>query len=562
MLVTKQKLLVVLLASLAGCASNGTFEETRSSIDGNRKSVDSGLQRIESSKTDPAVVVRQDAKVIGDSVSVKPKPRLPSVFNEKFIYVSTPRPLSGVLGDISMRTGIPIVLQGSKGLLGGRTGGSTEATSSTDPKLSVDWNGTLKGLLDHLSVLTGLYWKYDQGSIHFAQAETRTFYVNLPQISQKTSTSISLGGTGGGGGGGMGGGASSGGSSGSSIAVSSDYSIEALNEIKKTIESIIASDPATNTASSGSSPSITAGGSGGMGGFMGFGPSPSASSAPQQSGNTPSTPSKVVVNPALGTIIVTASPEKLDEVEKYVESVNKMFSQNILIDLKIYSVKVRKGANVGAALLAAYTNNNETVQLVGNPILQPSSGAPGQITFEVTGSGSRWLGTRLTLEALKSVGDVSLRTSGQVLAVNGYSTPMKVTRAVSYLSRVGTVVSGQSGTTTTTLEPSTIEVGVAANFLPRILADGRILLQYQLNVSSLNGIRQFSSGEQTIQLPDVSTQSLQQQTYVKDGQGIVLFGYEQEDSGVEESIGLGGASRASEKGKAMMVILMEVYSGK
>ncbi len=104
-------------------------------------------------------------------------------------------------------------------------------------------------------------------------------------------------------------------------------------------------------------------------------------------------------------------------------------------------------------------------------------------------------------------------------------------------------------------------VGFTANFLPLILGDNRILLQYQLQISQLTAITQVSSGNSSIQTPQIATQSLQQQAFVKDGQSIVLFGFDQNRNTLDTNGNLGGASKAGTTQRQMMVIVMTVNGG-
>jgi type II secretory pathway component HofQ len=107
-----------------------------------------------------------------------------------------------------------------------------------------------------------------------------------------------------------------------------------------------------------------------------------------------------------------------------------------------------------------------------------------------------------------------------------------------------------------------VVVGLTANFLPQVLGDNRILLQYQLTSSSLAGMSTVSSGNSSIQTPTVASQSLQQQAFVRDGEAIVLFGLEQNASSVTGSQSIPvNVGRDASKSRTLRVIMLQVFGG-
>jgi type II secretory pathway component GspD/PulD (secretin) len=114
----------------------------------------------------------------------------------------------------------------------------------------------------------------------------------------------------------------------------------------------------------------------------------------------------------------------------------------------------------------------------------------------------------------------------------------------------------------TSLKPGTITVGFTANVLPTIMSDNRIMLQYQMNSSSLLGLRTFTSGDNSIQLPELFSQSLQQQAYLNDGDVLVLFGFEQDRSQINEVQGVIAAGRGSTQNKVTTAVVIQVRAAR
>lgn len=554
----------VVAASIAALILNGcAFAPIDRAADHHEKELSAMQARLEEDKARAVVSRMRGAKLAAEEREIKAQEALPPVFSRPFAYTSIPQPLPVILGDVAARTGLAIRIQGLQGEMNMATMPGVAPPPPGQPAsqqqpgtLSVDWNGSLKGLFDHLAMRTGMYWRYAGGYVDFYVVETKTFRLALPPGTRNLASTVGFSATGSGSSGGATGGAA-GGNTDNKVSVDMKYEIDPYQAIRSAVLAIIGLQ---DTGGPGRPPASPPPGAPGAPGVP-FG----APGAPMPGLPSAASLQQVAVNPALGTITVTAEPPKLERVEEYIKSINASMARNILIDLKVYNVDVTDGINAGVSLLAAYQQaaSKYNINLTGNPALSPSSGStPGVLTFNYTSPASRWLGSQITLQALQQLGRVTLRTSGQVMAVNGQPTPLQIANEITYLASASTTVSGTVGATTTSLTPGVKTVGLTANFLPTIMADNRILLQYQISLSSLLGIDQISSGGQVIQTPRVATQNLQQQVYVQDGETIVLFGFEQDRTDVKQDLGLGGASKNADRKRSMMVIVMEVYSGK
>lgn len=526
---------------IAGCS---TYQSAQKQVDKDHKTATQLRERMDDDRRTGAVVRHPGQRLIGQEIEVATKAQEPDWLKKPYSYATSDQGLEEILVEISQDIGVPIQIKQSQS----GSSGPTPQGAGQSPSLLVRWRGDLKGLLNYLALRSDLYWKYDAGRILFFKEDTRSFHVFLPGTKSTVSSSIALSGSGGssGGGGGMGGGGGGGGASGggggggsgSSVSVTSTQEIDAYDSIRQSINAILAD------STSGSGTSLPGGG----------GRAPASGGGGAQGG-------RVVINSALGMITVTASPPYLDRVAEYVKGVNERFARNVNINVKIYNVSLRREANLGiqySALLEALSGKyNLTV--AGAPPLAPSSGTPGQLILERSSTNPNRSST-LLLQALEQYGDVSLQTSGQVIAANGQPSPLQVGDEITYLASSTTTTAANVGNTTT-LTPGKQSVGFTANFLPKILGDNRILLEYQINLSSLTGLDQVISNGSMIQTPRIATQSMQQKAFVKDGQSIVLFGFETSRAETQRAFGLTGFGSNAAGNRQMIVIVMEVFSG-
>lgn len=499
---------VLSLATLASCA---TSEAVRTSIRGDAQAAEALYQGMDASKRQAWIVRNPGANLAGSEFEVVRSDPEPAWLDRKYVYVTAGLPAEGILAAIGGDLGIPMHIQPEAT---GREDATLNEVSRNPPLIRLDWNGPVRGLLDRIALATGLYWRHEAGRVRFFATETRNFPLHLPAAKTALSASISLSNSGGAGGGagsgGAAGGSTGGGGGSGNVSVSSTSTIDAYDALVKSVQGMLQG-------------------------------------------------AKVAINPALGMLTVTATPPELDRVEAFIQSVNDRFARNVVIGIQVYNLSVTRDENAGVKLDEVFQSlsGKTSFTLGGAPLLSPKGGTPGSLIVDRDHGGRN---ISLLLQTLSGYGDVSLVTSGQVIAANGQPSPFQVGNEVSYLASSTTTQIENAGIATT-LTPGKQTVGFTANFLPRVLGDNRILLQYQINLSNLLSLDRVQSGTAMIQTPNVSTQSLQQQAFLKDGQSLVLFGFEARRSAYDQAAGLTGYSRNASANRQMMVIVMEVYSG-
>lgn len=537
-------LAVCVSLALQGCSS---FEVARTTSERDagiaRKSMEE--TRAKASTTD-AVIVRNTPKITAETVVVKDDMILPEFFAKPFAWhTSNAQTLPEMLDSLSSVTKVGMrateILKEDAGSNGASTS-SSDANSFTTKPVTLNYQGTLKGLLDEIAARYDVSWRYlrENNSVVFFRYETRAISLPLPQGKKKITASINLngGGSGGGGGGGSGGG---GASVSGNVSVDQDQTVNPWVSVMQGIRSILGTkkeDRANSsaTASTGNDSSIIVDGTNGY----------------------------AVANPELGIVTVTARPEYMNRVNAYLESVSRRFARNILIDVTVYSVTLDDSAAAGVSAnlmldLFKSRSGSNRLSIVSAQQVTPT-GTPGQIIFDRANSNGTLSSAQVVIDTLSQLGKVSLRTQGQVIALNGQPAPFQNAQEIGYVSQVQTSLVANAGAQTTTTTNTKI-VGFTANFLPMVYEDNRILLQYQIQISNLLKMDQIPSGDGYVQLPQIATQSMQQQAFVKDGQSIMLFGFDQNRAQDNSGTGLLSWSRAASNSRTMTVILIQVSTG-
>jgi len=530
----------VLMGTLLLCGCN-TIQKTGDDISQDKQQTDQLREQMGERSQPFAVLKHGRAKIAGEEIRLKEeKEELPPLFAEQVSYITSGQTLEETLEALSRQMGIPIWLTEFAS-----EGAARKSDSSDDDDnpgripIHIQYEGSLQGLLDQLAQSGRLHWRYREGRVEFFLYETRHFYVNLPMGLHSVESSISSASSGGGGGGEGGGSTQQ--DTGELKIKMEGVSIDPYSVVTRAVSAILLEEDQRTDVFGGAEFEVKE--------LEGSNSGNSSSSDSKSSRGI----NRVVVAPEMAMISVTAQPSALDRVADYIEQVNRRFSRNVMIDVKIYDLTLTDSAGLGFSMVNLFKKMGD----YGLNVV----GGSGEISIVRPP-----VGTATTLDAvaraLSEFGKTSLVTSGQVIAINGQPAPLQIGTETSYISSVEARERNVAGgVTVTDFVPTSAKVstGLTANFVPQMLADNRILLQYQLTSRSLSAMKPGPNG---IELPEVDSQTLNQQAFVRDGEAIVLFGFERDNKRLngDKSI-LASASRAANNDRTLRVIVMQVFGG-
>ena len=487
------------------------------------------------------------------------------------LMAGEPMSLPDLASAISMQTGIPVRVNdvglagmtgaaaaspagGAAGLGGAQpallsAGGS--AKPSGPPGMSISYEGPLSGLMERIAGHFGINWHYDGVTLSLSRYETRVFVVealpgtqSVSEGMQDDSNNSSSGGSSGGGGGGSGGG----GSSQSSITQNSKFTIDFKywDELSQTLTAML-------------------GGNG-----------------------------SVVTAPSMGTVTVTTTPEIMRAIAEYISKENGRLSRQIAINVEIYSVNLTEGTDFNVAFntvlrrLTNFGGNFAGALAPPTPTISGAVSGGGALSMAILnpnfitrpdGSILKPIGQVTdVLTALSGIGDTTKVAKFPLVTLNNRPVSRRIGEDVGYVAQSTTAntTTGSTSNIGTTVTPGTIHQGFSVQLTPRLLDDGRILLQYSLSVIDIKAITSFNSvcatadtttcsggaGSTTVQLPDTVNRIFVQQSILKSGSMLFLGGAEEEDlqhnsQGVGDPFfyGLGGGTAAA---KAHTMLFMAI----
>lgn len=503
------------LAFAASCSISTTMD---ASVD---KNIDAATRLREDAKI-PTKVANQDLVKVKDDIWLGDSSRieyegepLPAYLEAKNgITLVSNRPISLYeIGDMINRTTSLGIRYSSdleesvreKG--SGNQPGSETAMSgdwASPDTMMVSYQGPLSGFLDEVSSRFGVWWKYENKDIYFYKFITKTFVIySLPS---KPSMNVQIGGS------------ASGGGGSSSISLSSAIEVEMWSQFEKSIEGMISEG------------------------------------------------AKLVVSPSDGTITLTATPNDIKLVAKYVNEQNARLSRQVAISVKIMQVTIGDSDTYGLDLKAAFGDGITSAGITGTSGLGAED-LSSALTWGVVNK--NWSGDAI-MQAISKKNKTALVTSGTVTTLNNKPAPIQVTQKQNYISEMTKTNNGTDGTnydiSVTTEE---IETGFTLDVLPRILEHGRMLVMFNMTLSDLLTLEKVSFGNedenQYIQNPKVESRAFTQEVALTSGESLILTGYEKTSlstdktgTGSAENSLLGGQAKASKERNLLVIVLTPV----
>lgn len=457
---------------------------------------------------------------------------------------SNTMPLSEIAAALGAQTGIPV-----------RISPDVSAPISSDPsaalppagmsmtsgsEMRVAYEGPFSGLLDLVAGHFGVNWRYDGASVGISRYETRVFVVEALPGTQRVKDGIKDddGGSGS---------SSSSAEAGGSFSVSSSGSLSQSSEMNVEMK---VWDELNNT--------IT-----GMLGGVGT----------------------VVVSPSSGTVSVTTTPELMRTVAQFVEEENRRLSQQIAINVEIYAVTLTEGTDFSVTFNEALRRLSNFGASYSGPSGPTGTAGPayglgdiatgivnsstGALTGAIAGGGSlsvAILNPDTTgqisglFSALSSIGDTTRVAQFPMTTLNNRTVSRRIGRDQTYVASVSNTESTASTYSSSTVTPGTVREGFSLQLTPRLLDDGRIMMQYSMSLIDIVSLVKFDTGAGVIQLPETASRVFVQQAMLKSGSTLIIGGYDDEQaSQTSQGVGsaynyfLGGGS-SNAKGRTMLFI--------
>ena len=245
-----------------------------------------------------------------------------------------------------------------------------------------------------------------------------------------------------------------------------------------------------------------------------------------------------IVNPEAGMVTVTGTDRQISRVARYVHALSKQIKQQVLIDVRILTVKFDDSTTTGVDWSQLYGLQNMTINTLAmaqkdvasytfdairgitDAEFAPGTQPRNAQVMSMTGS------TQVSevVKFLSTQGDVKAISSPRVMTLNNQPALISVGRELFYKLKSTSALG--SGAGENTAEGETVDsvfAGILLDITPEIDSDGMITLKINPSISDTIDDVSSGIGSRTIP-PDLIRRQIASVIKVKDGEHAILGG--------------------------------------
>jgi general secretion pathway protein D len=237
------------------------------------------------------------------------------------------------------------------------------------------------------------------------------------------------------------------------------------------------------------------------------------------------------ISPLTSLVAVTASPEKQDEVARYIGLFSGAIGRQVAIKAQVVEVGLDRTHNFGIdwqAVIATAKRSATVSNTPGTFSTDPASTVTGNATFNL-GFGS--FTVKAVLNALESIGDVTVVATPSTNALNQQKASFNVTRQQQFFNITRTpIVSPTTGAPTGQYNESTsiqtATVGLVFDVLPQISDKNVVMMAIRPSLTSLVSTQTVAGANGGIQatLPVIDHRETDTMARVRSGETIMIGG--------------------------------------
>lgn len=262
--------------------------------------------------------------------------------------------------------------------------------------------------------------------------------------------------------------------------------------------------------------------------------------------------STINVGSSTGTITVTAPVSDQNRVASYIQKMNASIGQQITFDVTVLNVTNTERETAGLELSGLFQSGARSAGRVSG------SADIGAMNIGVIDGN---FSINAVVNALSGQGKVSVAQRVGVTASNNRAVPIEITNETSYIKETSVIDNDNGNRTRYERTPDTVTTGFQMQVFPRVMNNREIMVQFSLKLSELVEMVTYGDAEEAIQLPNISTTAFDQQAILKNGQTLILSGFERvrtdvASDGIGRSSNLVGGRRKANFEKVSTVLLI------
>lgn len=237
---------------------------------------------------------------------------------------------------------------------------------------------------------------------------------------------------------------------------------------------------------------------------------------------------------SVGTLSVGGQASRVAALDEFVSGLITMGERQVNINVQAYDVTLDDSRGMGID----WTKLNLTDATInGNPLSPFNFSSIGQGgnsnnlinesngLFQTTvGYQSSSVDAQAVVRFLSEYGEVELLTQPNVTVRNGSYAYISTGEEITFIGEIETQ-ENDSNNNKTTAKLNSVRVGVTLAVTPRILGDGRIMLEIWPVISSINGYKTYTFEGLQYEVPNIALNELSTEVITESGKPIQLGGF-------------------------------------
>jgi type IVB pilus formation R64 PilN family outer membrane protein len=265
------------------------------------------------------------------------------------------------------------------------------------------------------------------------------------------------------------------------------------------------------------------------------------------------------VSEASTSVTVKDYPENVRTIERIISEFNDRMGGQVVLDVQIVSVRLNKEKADGIDWAAVRSKAGSTLSFGSGlaDFVSAASGAPTTFGLTPSSTTSRYSGSKLLISALEGQGDVAVVTSPRAVTLNNQLAEIRINSDQSYLASSKTSVTDVG--VETELIPGVVTDGFSMYVLPKInRKKEEVFLQFSTTISDLQALDTITSGGTSIQTPLLQSTRSNNRTKLKNGETLLISGYQQTLSNKKtaKNFGLGFLAQSATTSERVEILIL------
>ena len=242
---------------------------------------------------------------------------------------------------------------------------------------------------------------------------------------------------------------------------------------------------------------------------------------------------RVVVNRVSGTVQVTDSHTRVDEIARYIEALRSALHRQVDIEVRIVEVSLRDDNALGInwSRVTDALQDGFNISFAGSTIIAAPAGGfiptTPTLNLDINNSNAPNTDLQAIVEALSEQGKVRVVSQPHVRTLNNQTGMIKVGTDRTFFRREQTTDTSAAGATTFATDvPQVVTEGVVLAITPQISADGWIMLDLSPVVTRVSSIEETRNDAGVIQsrAPNLDIRQAASLVRVRSGETVVVGG--------------------------------------